>query len=78
MSYILTLYTGPDCHLCEQAKVLIDPVLRETKWVLEDVNIAENEELKAKYGLRIPVLVTSDGKEKGWPFTAGQVARLIS
>ena len=42
------------------------------------VNINEDEVLTAKYGIRIPVIVTPDGREKGWPFTAGQVRRLIS
>ncbi|MBL4567246.1 MAG: glutaredoxin family protein [Porticoccus sp.] len=78
MSQILTLYTGPHCHLCEQAKSLIYPVLEGTDWRLQEVNIADAEELREKYGVRIPVIVTPEGQEKGWPFTVGQVKRLIN
>ena len=57
---------------------LLYPVLQEKGWRLHVVNINEDEVLTAKYGIRIPVIVTPDGREKGWPFTAGQVRRLIS
>lgn len=85
MNQVLTLYIGPNCHLCEQAKSLIYPVLQGTDWVLQEVNIAgssseidgDSKSLKEQYGLRIPVIVTSNGAEKGWPFTAGQVKRLL-
>ena len=78
MSDILTLYIGTHCPLCDQAKALLYPVLQEKGWRLHEVNISEDEVLTAKYGIRIPVIVTPDGREKGWPFTAGQVRRLIS
>ena len=47
MNQILTLYTGPNCHLCEQAKSLIYSVLQSTElqgtdWVLQEVNIADS------------------------------------
>ena len=90
MNQILTLYTGPNCHLCEQARSLIYSVLQSTEfqgtdWVLQEVNISDSsneidgdsKSLKERYGLRIPVIVTPDGAEKGWPFTAGQVKRLL-
>lgn len=78
MSQILTLYIGPHCHLCEQAKSLIYPVLEGTEWRLQEVNITDSEELRESYGIRIPMIVTPEGQEKGWPFTAGQVRRLIT
>lgn len=78
MSDILTLYSGPHCPLCDRAKALLYPVLQENGWRLHEVNIHEDEVLTAKYGIRIPVIVTPGGREKEWPFTAGQVRRLIS
>ena len=78
MSEILTLYSGTHSPLCDQAKALLYPVLQEKGWRLHEVNINEDEVLIVKYGIRIPVIVTPDGREKGWPFTTGQVRRLIS
>ncbi|MEZ5528911.1 MAG: glutaredoxin family protein [Porticoccaceae bacterium] len=78
MDKTLTIYSGPHCHLCDQAKALLYPLLQEAGWRLQEVNIAGDEQLKALYGIRIPVVATPDGREKGWPFTAGQIRRLIS
>ncbi len=77
MKNTLTLYTGPHCHLCDQAKQIAYPLLHEAGWELHEVNISQSESLKEKYGLRIPVIMTPDGQEKGWPFTAGQIKRLL-
>lgn len=52
--------------------------MQEMGWKLEEVNIAEDESLQGKYAVRIPVIVLPDGQEKGWPFSSGQVKRLIS
>lgn len=74
----LTLYGGTDCHLCDQARALLVPILSEVGWTLEEVNIRGNAALENLYGIRIPVIKTPDGQEKGWPFTAGQVRRWLS
>ena len=73
----LIIYSGPNCHLCEQAKAILYPLLSEKRWELLEVNIQENESLKEKYAIRIPVVALPNGDEKGWPFTAGQIGRMI-
>ena len=73
----VTLYTGPNCHLCEQAKVLLYPLLMERGLRLIEVNIKTDAELQEKYGIRIPVVALANGEEKGWPFTAAQIGRLL-
>ena len=77
MNNTLTLYTGPHCHLCDQAKSIIYPIIQEMGWRLHEVNIADDESLKEIYGVRIPVIANSMGEEKGWPFSAGQVKLLL-
>ena len=72
----LILYTGPGCGLCEKAKLVIEPVL-PTDWQLLEVDISASDSLCERYGVRIPVVAVADGREKGWPFTAGQVRRLF-
>ena len=73
----VTLYTGPNCHLCEQAKAVLYPLLTERELRLVEVNIQTDAELQEKYGVRIPVVALSNGEEKGWPFTAAQIGRLL-
>jgi len=33
--------------------------------------------LREKYGIRIPVVILPDGREKDWPFTAAQISRML-
>jgi glutaredoxin len=52
----VTLYTRPGCHLCEEAKTAIAPLLREFSALLREVNIEEDAVLEERYGLDIPVI----------------------
>lgn len=50
------MYSRPDCHLCEEAKVAIAPLLREFDAVLREVNIDDDPALRERYDWDIPVL----------------------
>lgn len=52
----VTLYTRPGCHLCEDAKAAIQPLLDEFGGSLREMNIEEDRELIERYGWDIPVL----------------------
>jgi len=52
----VTLYTRPGCHLCEEAKAAIAPLLREFGAILHEVNINDAPELNERYGWDIPVI----------------------
>jgi glutaredoxin len=52
----VTLYTRPGCHLCEEAKTAVAPLLREFGAVLREVNIENDAVLEQRYGWDIPVI----------------------
>jgi len=52
----VTLYTRPGCHLCDEAKSAIAPLLREFGAALREVNIDADPVLKERYGWDIPVI----------------------
>jgi len=52
----VTLYSRPGCHLCEEAKAAIAPLLREFGAALREVNIEEDATLKERYDWDIPVI----------------------
>ena len=52
----MTLYTRPGCHLCEEAKAAIAPLLREFGVMLREVNVDEDEILRERYGCDVPVI----------------------
>jgi predicted DCC family thiol-disulfide oxidoreductase YuxK len=77
MSKEITLISGPNCHLCDQAKEMLFPLLEAKNIQLNELNVRDDIALFEQYGLRIPVVIFADGSEKGWPFTAAQIARMI-
>ena len=56
------IYSKPDCHLCEEAKVAIKAAGCSTQFNLEEVNIESDPELKRRYRYDIPV-ITINGVE---------------
>jgi glutaredoxin len=52
----VTIYTRPGCHLCDEAKTAIAPLLREFGAVLHEVNINEDAILKERFAWDIPVI----------------------
>ncbi|MGC2529773.1 MAG: glutaredoxin family protein [Candidatus Acidiferrum sp.] len=52
----VTLYTRPGCHLCEEAKAAIAPLLSEFGASLFEVNIEKDAVLEERYGRDIPVI----------------------
>ena len=73
----ITLISGPNCHLCDQAKAMLYPLLEVKNIQLNELNVRDDVALFERYGVRIPVVVFADGREKGWPFTTAQIARMI-
>ncbi len=52
-------------------------MLTEKGWRLIEVDINTDAGLREVYGIRIPVVALPNGEEKGWPFTAAQIARML-
>jgi len=68
------LYHTAGCHLCELAEAVIAPIAARAGWRTSLVDIAGDDELEERYGVRIPVFRrVSDGREIGWPFDAEAV-----
>ena len=58
----VTLYTRPGCHLCDEAKAAITPLLHEFRAPLREVNIDLDAELAGEYGWDIPVVFIGSRK----------------
>lgn len=52
----VTIYSRPGCHLCEEAKYQIAPLLAEFGARLIEINIDEDAELRARYDYDVPVI----------------------
>jgi len=56
------VYSRPGCHLCDDAKSVIQKVKREIDLILEEVNIEHDLDLLQRYRFDIPV-ITINGIE---------------
>ncbi len=50
------LFTQPDCHLCEMAKLDLADLQDEFQFEFRECNILDDKELLRAYRLRIPVV----------------------
>lgn len=52
----LLLYSKPDCHLCEEMKIIVLKIRKEKNFNFQVININEDKLLYEKYREKIPVL----------------------
>lgn len=66
---VVHFYTTAGCHLCEQALALLAPLAAGLDLRIDSHDIADDDGLTERYGVRIPV-VRLEGSEVdlGWPF----------
>jgi glutaredoxin len=58
----VTLYSRPGCHLCDDARVLIEQVCAELGESYDEVSIADDPDLERRFGHEVPVTFV-DGKQ---------------
>lgn len=73
----VTLYTRPGCHLCEEAKTVIQPLLWEFGATLREVNIEGDQGLTERYGQDIPVIFIGGQKAAKHRVNAEQFRRQL-
>jgi glutaredoxin len=59
---IVTIYSRPGCHLCEDALAILERVRADTPFELREIDISTDDALHKRYLERIPV-VAVDGVE---------------
>jgi glutaredoxin len=71
---LVTLYGKPGCHLCEEARAVVESVRAERPFELEEVDVSLDPVLHRRLGERIPVLLV-DGEELCEYFVEPQALR---
>jgi glutaredoxin len=59
----VVLYSRPGCHLCNAAREVLLAERVASSFDLVEVDVAGDDELERRYGIRIPV-VEIDGEER--------------
>jgi glutaredoxin len=74
----VTIYSRPGCHLCEEAKTQIAPLLAEFGARLTEINIDEDPQLRAKYDSDVPVIFLGKRKAAKHRVDLAQLRRQLS
>lgn len=77
---ILTIYSKPGCHLCDDMKALVTRVVKPLagKVTVRDVDISGDANLEAQYALEIPVLLVDGKKAAKYRITEEALARILA
>jgi glutaredoxin len=59
---LITLYAKPGCHLCDDARAVVERVRAQRAFELLEVDVSLDPTMHREYGERIPVLAV-DGVE---------------
>ena len=76
----INFYTKLNCHLCDQAYLLLMEVALEHTLEIDVVDITHaHNQLEAKYGERIPVIAIPEADtELSWPFTGDDIRAYLN
>jgi hypothetical protein len=74
---ILTVYSRPGCHLCDDMMSVIERVARRTAVTVEVIDISTDAELEARYGLEIPVLTVNGKKAAKYRVSEDELIRIL-
>ena len=59
-SFEVTFYTKAGCHLCEEARDMLEDIAALTTYVLTEIDIRSNPAFLEKYRYRIPVILINN------------------
>ena len=76
---VLTLYSRPGCHLCDEMKAAVERVTRaaDAPIAIEEIDISTDPDLETRFGLEIPVLLIDGRKAAKFRVTEGELTRLL-
>lgn len=76
---VLTLYSRPGCHLCDEMKTAVARAVRglEMPVTIDEIDISTDAELERRYGLEIPVLLVDGRKAAKYRVTEDELRRLL-
>jgi len=62
----ITLVGKPGCHLCDEARVVIERVAADTGVDVEELSILDDDDLRDRYWEYIPVILVDGEQHDFW------------
>jgi glutaredoxin len=74
----VVLYSKPGCHLCEDARAVIEQVCAATGTGFAEVDITSDPELMRVYGEQIPVTFVDGAQHDFWRVDAARLRAALT
>ena len=69
----VTLFSNPGCHLCDDARAVIEAVCTELGETYDEIDITTSDELMESYGEQIPVTLVDGARHDFWRVDADRL-----
>ena len=73
----VTIYSRPNCHLCDQMKAVVARVAQSLAFAVEHIDISGNRDLESRYGDEVPVLELDGQKAAKYRITETELVRIV-
>lgn len=74
----VTLYSRPGCHLCDDARAVIEAVCADLGEAYEEVDITTDDDLEDRYRDEIPVTLVDGRQHDFWRVDAARLRAALS
>ena len=74
----VTLYSRPGCHLCDEARIVIEAVCAEVGEAYEEVSIVGDADLEQRFGNEIPVTFVDGKQHDFWRVSPDRLRRALA
>ena len=78
MTARVTLYSKPGCHLCDDARTIVERVCAELGESFDEVDITTSPDLMARYGEEIPVTFVDGRQHDYWRVDADRLRAALT
>ncbi len=78
MSPRITLYSRPGCHLCDDARAVIEQVCAELGEAYTEVSIDDDPTLPKRFGEEIPVTFVDGRQHDFWRVDAARLRAALA
>ncbi len=72
------LYSKPGCHLCDDARAVIERVCADLGTSYDEVDINTSPDLVRQYGEEIPVTLVDDARHDFWRVDEQRLRRALA
>jgi len=74
----VVLYSKPDCHLCDEARVVVKSVCAELDEAYDEIDITTSEDLMRSFGEEIPVTFVDGLQHDFWRVDAERLRAALA